>query len=121
MASANPPKHQDRTEWDRVWGSRPVRRLPGPVRIAVAQGDSAEVGMPVHVDIAVDPHQFEETVVRQTDVCPVCGESTANGGRIAVSIYPEFENGISYGLGAWAHESCLATCELVPGVKHVPW
>ncbi len=112
---------EDRSEWDRVWGGRIVRRLPAHVRLEREHLGSLDLGDPTHVDIAADPIRFADKVLRLTDNCPVCGSATAPGERVAVSLYPHFSKGISFGTGAWAHEPCLSTCEILPGVRHVPW
>ena len=51
----------------------------------------------------------------------MCGMNTFVGRRIAVSIFPYFANGFSFGLAAGAHEPCFAACEPIPGPAPVPW
>jgi hypothetical protein len=112
----------DRTEWDNVWRNRPLRRLVGPVQIDVAPSPNHDWGDVTRVDIAIDPPQFESGVWRKDEICPVCGRATSTKeSRVAVTIYPYFANGVSFGLGAWAHESCYASCDEVPGPAPVPW
>jgi hypothetical protein len=111
----------DRDEWDRIWRERPLRRLKTPVQIDVAPTPDSTWQDVVRVDIAADPLRFVDRVWRATEICPVCGTATSAGRRIAVTIYPYFTNGFSYGLGAWAHEPCIAGCEQIQGPAPVPW
>ena len=106
----------DRTEWDAAWQNRPLRRLVNPVQIDVSPTPNDNWGDVTRVNISIDPPQFEHFNWRKDDICPVCGQTTTGeSSRLAVSIHPYFSNGSSYGLGAWAHESCFASCEEVPG------
>ena len=112
----------DRTSWDAAWRDRPLRRLVNPVQIDVSQSPNEDCDDITRVDIAIDPPQFEGSVWRKEDICPVCGRTTTGeSSRLAVSVYPYFSKGFSYCLGAWAHESCFASCEEVPGPAPVPW
>lgn len=111
----------ERAEWDEVWRNRPLRQPVRPVQIDVAPRPDHTFGNVTHVDIAADPPQYIESGWRKDDICPVCGTATSIGSRIAVSIYPYFESGFSYGLAAWAHKSCFATCKEIAGPAPVPW
>ncbi len=111
----------DRAEWDRIWRNRPLRQLVNPVQIDVAPSPDHEFGELTRVDVAADPPQFADRGNRATETCPVCGVTTSPELRIAVSIYPYFASGFSYGRGAWAHEACLASCREIPGPAPVPW
>ena len=112
----------DRTAWDAAWRGRPLRRLVNPVQIDVSPSPNEDCGDITRVDIAIDPPQFEGSVWRKDDICPVCGHTTTGEStRLAVSIYPYFSKGFSHGLGAWAHKSCFAECQEVPGPAPVPW
>lgn len=112
---------EERAEWDEVWRNRPLRQLVSAVQIDVAPLPNHEFGNVTRVDIAMDPAQFEDSAWRKDDVCPVCGNQTLVDSRIAVTIYPYFSSGFSYGLGAWAHQSCFAACKEIPGPAPVPW
>src|SRR5687767_12644354 len=115
------PADKQRAEWDEVWRNRPLRQLVSPVQIDVAPGPNHPFGNVTHVDIAADPAQYTDSGWRKDDICPVCGTATSIESRIAVTIYPYFESGFSYGLGAWAHKSCFATCKEIAGRAPVPW
>jgi hypothetical protein len=111
----------ERAEWDEAWRNRPLRRLICPVQIDVAPTQNHPFGNVTHVDIAADPPQFIDSIWRKNDLCPVCGTAASVDSRIAVTVYPYFESGFSYGLGAWAHQSCFATCKEVAGPAPIPW
>lgn len=112
---------EDRTEWDRAWRERPLRRLVNPVQIDVAPTGDPAWGEVARVEIAADPPQFANTGWRNSEICPVCGKATPTDNRIAATIYPYFESGFSYGLPCWVHGDCLAACEEVAGPAPVPW
>jgi hypothetical protein len=112
----------DRTAWEAAWRERPLRRLVDPVQIDVSPTPNDNWGDITRVDIAIDPPQFEGSGWRKDDICPVCGcTTTGESSRLRVTIFPYFSKGFSYGLAAWAHESCFAVCEEVPGPAPVPW
>jgi hypothetical protein len=108
-------------EWDGAWRNRPLRQLVGPVQIDVAPMPNHSFGNVTHIDIAVDPPQNIASGWRKDNICPVCGTATSIDSRIAVTIYPYFDSGFLYGLAAWAHESCFATCREIAGPAPVPW
>lgn len=112
---------EDRTEWDRVWRERPLRQIVKPVQIEVAPTPNPAWGRVVRVEIAADPPQYADTIWRNSEGCPVCGEATTSDRRIAATIYPYFESGFSYGLPCWVHEACFAACEEIAGPAPVPW
>jgi len=117
MTSA--PQDDDRTEWDLAWANRPIRRLATPVRIDVRL--FPEWGEPTEVHIVAAPPQYAERIYPQTETCPVCGDPTSDRHRLLVKLYPNFSNGLSIGIDAWAHVKCLAACEEVPGPAPIPW
>ncbi len=117
----NLPEDNDRTEWDRVWRNQTVRQLPNPILIDVSPREEEAWGKVMRVEVVADPIQFSDRVWRKTENCPVCGLTTSTDQRMAVSIYPYFTNGMSYGFGAWAHEPCFVGCEEVGGSAPVPW
>jgi hypothetical protein len=116
-----PKDDDDRSEWDDVWSTRPLRQLVNPVQIAVAPTADHAWGKVIRVEIAADPHQFAGLGWRETEICPVCGVTTSTGLRVAATIYPYFASGFSYGLGVWVHEPCFAACEEIAGPAPVPW
>jgi hypothetical protein len=117
----NPAMDDDRTEWDKAWRERPLRRLVNPVPVDVAPTPDPAWGKVLRVDVAADPPQFTDRCWRKSEVCPVCGEVATSENRIAASIYPYFEIGFSYGLYCWVHEACLLSCEEIAGPAPVPW
>jgi hypothetical protein len=78
-------------------------------------------GEVTQVDIAADPPEFVDSGLRKDDLCPVCGNATQVDFRIAVTLYPYFASGFSYGVAAWAHESCLVVCREIAGPAPIPW
>ena len=110
----------ERGEWDEAWRNRSLRRLNYPVQIDVSPTADHTFGEVTHVDIAADPLQYVDSVWRKDDLCPVCGTATEVESRIGVTIYPYFESGFSYGLPAWAHETCFAECKEIDGPGPVP-
>ena len=117
----NLAEEDDRAEWDRVWRARPLCRLVNPVQIDVSLTADPALGEVMRVEIAADPPQYAGAIWRQTEVCPACGEVTSPEARIAATVYPHFDSGVSYGLPCWVHQSCLAACEEVAGPAPVPW
>jgi hypothetical protein len=111
----------DQSAWDHAWAAQPVRRLPGETRLDPVFTRPAEWGEPVEIEIQTNPPEFADRLWRQSEVCPVCGCDTGSDDRLPVAIYPRFTNGLSIGIGAWAHQVCLAACEPSPGACHVPW
>lgn len=111
----------ERAAWDEVWRHRPLRQLVSQVPIDVAPMPGHSFGSVTHVDMAADPPQFEDSAWRKDDLCPVCGNPTLVDSRIAVTIYPYFASGFSYGFGAWAHQSCFAACQEIAGPAPLPW
>ena len=113
---------EDRTEWDTTWRNRALRQLVTPVQVDVLPTPNVDWGKVTRVEIAIDPSQYAESGWRKTEICPICGSTTTDGDpRLAVTIYPYFLSGFSYGLPAWVHESCYAGCEEIPGPAPVPW
>ena len=111
-----------RTEWDNAWRSQPLRRLVNPIQIDVSPTPKDNWGTVTHVDIVSNPPQFADSGWRENDICPMCGfTTTGDSSRLAVTIYPYFSKGFSYGRGAWAHQSCFLACEEIPGPAPVPW
>jgi ribosomal protein L37AE/L43A len=110
----------ERAEWDEVWRNRHLRQLVSPVQINVAPMPDHTFGTVTHMDIAADPPQFEDSIWRKDNICPVCGNPTLVDSRIGVTIYPYFACDFSYGLGAWAHQSCLAACKEIAGPVPIP-
>jgi hypothetical protein len=112
----------DRAEWDNAWRNLPLRRLVNRIQVDVAPTPDADWGEPTHVDVVADPPQYADRGWRPDDVCPVCGRGTsADSSRLAVTLFPYFASGFSYGRPSWAHQSCFDSCEEVAGQSPVPW
>jgi hypothetical protein len=114
-------ENDDRTAWDRAWASMPHRRLLAPPKVAVSDSFVASFGKIVSVTISADPAAYSEKNWRQSEVCPVCGTTTAGKDRLAASLHPTFENGFSYGLGVWVHPSCFENCPDAEEPTPIPW
>jgi len=112
----------DRTEWDNAWRNLPLRRVVDPIQVDVAPTPHADLGEPTHVDIVADPPQYAEPGWRPNDVCPICGRGTNDDtSRLAVTLFPYFANGFSYGRPSWVHQSCFDSCEEIADPSPVPW
>jgi hypothetical protein len=117
----------DRAEWDRLWGARTLRVLPGECRL--------DLGAPLGplkvkwVALSDDPPEFATHISRESEVCPVCGESTAGCRRLAATLTVEYERPVdwpfkcepSFGRGVWAHESCFGRCQDTGRPAGIPW
>jgi hypothetical protein len=115
----NVPDGKDREEWDRLWGARTQRLLPGPCRLDV--GRQWPHQKLTAVTIADDPPEFAARVCRGSEDCPVCGRSTAGCARVPASLDVTFEDGLSLGIGVWAHESCFDSCSDTGVPARIPW
>jgi hypothetical protein len=111
----------DRADWDTAWRNRPLRRVGNPIQVDVAPTPDEDWGDVTHVDIVSDPPQYANRGWRETDICPLCGHTTRDISRIAVTYYPYFSSGFSYGRAAWAHQSCFDACNEIASPAPVPW
>jgi hypothetical protein len=76
-----------------------------------------------------DPPEFADRVWRESEVCPVCGETTADCPRVAATLTLEYEKPVdwsfkcepSFGMGVWGHESCFERCEDTLRPAGIPW
>jgi hypothetical protein len=118
---------KDRPEWDRLWGATTLRLLPGPCRLDL-QTDFAPLRVKAYF-LSPDPVEFAGRMDRQSDCCPVCGESTAGGSQVAVTLYVEFDkpagwpsqSDFTLGFSAWAHPACFERCQGTGRPAGIPW
>jgi hypothetical protein len=117
----------DREEWDRLWGAKTLRLLPGECKL-----DLGTLWFPfssmkiVKVAISDDPLEFAAGVYRETEMCPVCGITTVSYPRVPGHLSLEFERpsnwpyecNPSYCMGVWAHQSCFERCQDTPTGWH---
>src|SRR5262245_21884507 len=111
----------DRAEWDRLWSSTTQRSLPSVPKVGVKLSIGSSPVTVVEVTISADPNEFSDRVWRQSDVCPVCGQSTAGETRLATSLDVILENGLMYGVGVWTHRSCFERCPDTGVPAPIPW
>lgn len=119
----SPTDADDRAEWDRLWGARTLRRLPGECRLALPAPSSNAT------TLAPDPVEFADRVPRESEVCPVCGQSTAGSVRVAASLTVEWtlpadypaDRKLSYLLGVWVHQFCFDCCPDTGQPAGIPW
>ena len=91
--------------------------LLAPPKIGIA----GEFGDPVSVTISQNPEEFSDKFWRESEVCPVCGETTAASPRLSANLYPTFSNGLSFGMGVWVHSACFYNCPDSGEPAPVPW
>lgn len=111
---------EDRAAWDK-WSAMPHRRLLAPPKVDVVGNLGAEIGEPVMVTISQNPPQYSDRPWRKSEVCPVCGETTAGMSRLPACLHPKFECGFSYGLGVWVHQTCFDHCPDAAEPTPIPW
>ncbi len=110
----------DREAWDAIWRGRTDRSLPDGCRLDLILSDSP-FGKPVMVTIAADPIEFAARVWRESDLCPICGQSTLNHAPIGASLDVQYDSGVGCFTGVWVHSSCLERCPIIGRAAHVPW
>jgi hypothetical protein len=120
-AGPAPISEEDREELYRVWRAMPHRRLTSPPRVAIDRQLLDHFGDPVAVTIVQDPAKYSHMARRESETCPVCGETTAGAARLPASLYPSFAGGFSFGLGVWVHRSCFENCPDAGGPTPIPW
>ena len=113
------PDGKDRDEWNRLWRARTQRLLPYGCQLNLGRQGSSQ-GLTA-VTIAENPPEFAELVFRDSDICPICGESTADCARVAASLDLTFEAGLNFGMGVWAHRECFEACSDTGEPARVPW
>ena len=106
----------DREIWDAAWHARMDRRLPDACKL-----DLSRYGKPTAVTIAANPPEFTDRGWRETDICPVCGNSTLNLPRIGAMLDAQFEDSVGLFIGVWAHSTCLEMCPVIGKAAHIPW
>jgi hypothetical protein len=113
--------NEDRTAWDQAWRAMPHRRLESPPRIEFNRGFLDQFGDLVSVTISLDPPEYSERAWRESESCPVCGDTTAGAERLPATLYPNFASGRSYGLGVWVHRACFENCRDTGEPAPIPW
>jgi hypothetical protein len=116
----------EREEWDRIWGTRTQRSLPGECKLDFgADWRSLKVRS---ATIADNPPEFAARVWRASENCPVCGETTTGCVRVAASLEVTFEElgvglarGFGYFVGVWVHQSCFDCCPDTGRPASIPW
>jgi hypothetical protein len=107
-------------EWERFRQTfRGIKRrlLPSLAHIEADQ----QLGTIRRAFISPDPPEAAHRLPRMSSSCPVCGDTPASDERVAASIEPEYERGISVMIGAWTHPACLAACVETQDDRGVPW
>src|SRR6516162_108298 len=99
---------KDRAEWDRLWSARTQRLLTGKCKLDVSRHFPSEKVK--SVTIADDPTEFAARVHRVSEICPVCGETTAGQVRLGASLEVTIDRGLSLGMGVWVHPACFERC-----------
>src|SRR5260370_38406879 len=97
----------DRTEWDCIGGTRTKHHLAWGCKLDLGRYG---LGKEILATISEDPPQFADQIWRESDICPVCGESTKGQARVPALLDVTFEGNLKIGIGVWAHSSCYATC-----------
>jgi hypothetical protein len=113
---------EGREEWDRTWGAMPHRRLSSPPKIDLETLD--RLGNPISFTISLDPtrfHHFRDRVGRASEYCPICGERTFGEDRLAASLNPRWESGLTVTIGVWVHGICFENCPDAGERAPIPW
>ncbi len=105
-------------EWESAWRAR-LDRLPNGCKVDVAA--SWPHAAVASVTVSASPPEFADRVWCESDVCPVCGGSTAGQPRCKASLDVQFADGFGLFVGAWAHAGCLDAGPVVGPAAHVPW
>lgn len=109
----------DREEWDRLWSGRTQRLLPGACKLNLGHHFAAL--QLARATITDDPPEVAGLVSRGSEVCPICGESTAGDARVAALLDVTFANGLGFGMGVWAHHACFEACSDTGLPARIPW
>ncbi|MCI0742676.1 MAG: hypothetical protein L0Y72_26885 [Gemmataceae bacterium] len=88
-----------REEWDRRWGAKTQRVRPAGCNLDLSHFQFGNVSS---VTISADPVEFADRVWRESELCPVCGKSTASQPRVAATLNVCAEIGLKLGIGVWA-------------------
>jgi hypothetical protein len=98
--------------YEAAWKARLDRRLPDGCKLDLSDYPAAGSA----ITVAVDPPEHSERVWRGSEVCPVCGLTTAgDDSRVGVTV----DAGVM--IGAWAHHECLGRCEVIGPAARIPW
>src|SRR5437764_122499 len=92
------PDEVDREMWDTAWRARKDCGLPDGCKLELSSSKPS-FGAPMMVTVAADPPEFADRVWRQSDVCPICGESTLNRVRIGAMLDVQYEGGFGCLIG----------------------
>lgn len=65
-------------------------------RLLAVKHDLGEV---LSATITTDPPQYAHLITRTAEECPICGAPTTRSARLAASVHPTFEGGLTVGIG----------------------
>jgi hypothetical protein len=116
-SASNPD--DDREAWDRLFQGRTERRLAPPYKLGVRL--DPEFGNLISVTISQMPDETTRKLWFETELCPICGGSTAGAARIAASLTLRFDSGMEYGQCVWAHPACFESCPDTGVEARIPW
>jgi hypothetical protein len=119
MTAAEDTPDDHRAEWDGLWTGRTQRQLRPPYNLGVAL--DSQFGALTSVTISEAPAEVIDRLWFETQLCPVCGKSTAGVPRLAASLNLTFDCGISYGQTVWAHVACFESCPDTGLPAPIPW
>jgi hypothetical protein len=108
----------DRAAWDQAWRAMTKRRLPNECQITLNQFDALK---PFEISISANPPHYADRMPRESDQCPICGQSTANAPRLPCSLALDLASGGAIALGVWTHTDCFEHCEDTGVSAGVPW
>jgi ribosomal protein L37AE/L43A len=92
-----------------------------PPKVGVSRDLIDRFGAVVVATISRCPPRYVERVWRESDSCPICGETTAGADRLAASLFPTLASGFRYGVGIWVHRTCFETCDDTAEPAPIPW
>jgi len=116
---------EDRVEWEAIWSRQSHRKLDLPLKVEGFHSINklqSSCGKIVTATISEEPVEFSDQVIRENESCPICGWETTPTERVAVSIHPEFQNGVrNIAIGVWVHKDCFQSCSIIEGPAPIPW
>jgi hypothetical protein len=125
LAEKNTIDEDDREQWDHAWSIQRHYYIKTPLKTNVAEalsGGNLSFGRVLSATISEDPSAYSDRVLRDSDNCPLCGQSTNGMNRVAASLHPEFESGVrNISIGVWVHKECIETCPVIDGPAPIPW
>jgi hypothetical protein len=113
-------------DWER-WRShfRGIRRRLLPHGPAAPVDHGGAFGRLVRVTISEDPVEIDQHPTggpqSRKETCAICGTPTTAAFRIAASLEPEFESGLTYLTPVWVHNQCFEQCPQTNEERGVPW